>query len=392
MELRDSPEEAAFRQEVREFLKSELPDSFRGMGDAGEGIAGRFEAMREWRQKLAQKGWIAPAWPPEYGGAGMSVMQQFILNEEFAENRTPNVGGFGVSMVGPTLIVHGSEEQKKEHLSRILSGEVMWCQGFSEPNAGSDLASLQTRAVRDGDDYVINGQKTWTSVAQFAHWVFMLARTDPNAPKHRGISYFLVDMKSPGVEVRPLVDLSNRKMFNEVYFDNVRVPARNRVGEENRGWYIGTTTLDFERSSVGAAVGNRLAVEDIVRYALEHAGQGDCTLTRNPSIRLELGDRLVEAHVSRLMSYRVISMQSRGLIPNYEASMTKLFASELSQRIAHMGMKVIGLYGSIYGDKAPLRGRWGRSYLQSIGATIAAGTSEIQRNIIANRGLGLPRE
>jgi alkylation response protein AidB-like acyl-CoA dehydrogenase len=377
---------------VRDFLKNELPDSFRGMADAGEGIAGRFEAMREWRQKLAQKGWIAPAWPPEYGGAGMSVMQQFILNEEFAENRTPNVGGFGVSMVGPTLIVHGSEEQKKEHLGRILSGEVMWCQGFSEPNAGSDLASLQTRAVRDGDDYVINGQKTWTSVAQFAHWVFMLARTDPNAPKHRGISYFLVDMKSPGVEVRPLPDLSNRKMFNEVYFDNVRVPARNLVGEENRGWYIGTTTLDFERSSVGAAVGNRLAVEDIVNFAREHAGQGECTLTRNPSIRLDLGDRLVEAHVSRLMSYRVISMQSRGLIPNYESSMTKLFASELSQRIAHTGMKVIGLYGGIYGDKAPLRGRWGRSYLQSVGATIAAGTSEIQRNIIANRGLGLPRE
>jgi alkylation response protein AidB-like acyl-CoA dehydrogenase len=164
------------------------------------------------------------------------------------------------------------------------------------------------------------------------------------------------------------------------------------VGEENRGWYIGTTTLDFERSSVGAAVGNRLAVEDIVNFAREHAGQGECTLTRNPSIRLDLGDRLVEAHVSRLMSYRVISMQSRGLIPNYESSMTKLFASELSQRIAHTGMKVIGLYGGIYGDKAPLRGRWGRSYLQSVGATIAAGTSEIQRNIIANRGLGLPRE
>ena len=392
MELRDSPEEAAFRQEVREFLKKELPEQFRDMADVGEGLAGRFEAMREWRQKLAQKGWIAAAWPPEYGGAGLPVMQQFILNEEFAESRTPNVGGFGVSMVGPTLIVHGSEEQKKEHLSRILSGEVMWCQGFSEPNAGSDLASLQTRAVRDGDDYVINGQKIWTSVAQYAHWIFMLARTDPDAPKHRGISYFLVDMKSPGVEVRPLVDLSNRKMFNEVYFDNVRVPARNLVGEENRGWYIGTTTLDFERSSVGAAVGNRLAVEDIVKYAREHAGQGDCTLTRNPSIRLELGDRLVEAHVSRLMSYRVISMQSRGLIPNYESSMTKLFASELSQRIAHTGMKVIGLYGGIYGDKAPLRGRWGRSYLQSVGATIAAGTSEIQRNIIANRGLGLPRE
>jgi alkylation response protein AidB-like acyl-CoA dehydrogenase len=295
-------------------------------------------------------------------------------------------------MVGPTLIVHGTEEQKKEHLGRILSGEVMWCQGFSEPEAGSDLASLRTRAVRDGDDYVINGEKMWTSLAQYAHWMFMLARTNSDAPKHRGISYFLIDMKSPGIDVRPLVDLSNRHMFNEVYFDNVRVPARNLVGEEDRGWYIGTTTLDFERSSVGAAVQNRHAVEDIIRYAREHAGQGDCTLTRKPSLRWELADRLVEAHVAKLMSHRVVTMQARGLIPNYEASMTKLYASELTQRTAQTTMEVLGLYGGIYGDLAPRRGRWERAYLQSTGATIAAGTSEIQRNIIANRGLGLPRE
>jgi alkylation response protein AidB-like acyl-CoA dehydrogenase len=392
MEFRDSAEEAAFRQDVRDFLKKELPDRFKGMGDAGEGAAGQFEAMREWRQKLAQKGWIAPAWPKEYGGAGLPTMQQFILNEEFAETGTPNVGGFGVSMVGPTLIVHGSEEQKKEHLGRILSGEVLWCQGFSEPNSGSDLASLQARAVRDGDDYVINGQKIWTSLAQYAHWIFMLTRTNPDAPKHQGISYFLVDMKSPGVEVRPLVDLSNRKMFNEVYFDNVRVPARNLIGEENRGWYIATTTLDFERSSIGTAVGNRKAVEDVIQYARDHAGQGVSTLGRNPALRLELADRLVEAHVAKQMSYRVISMQARGLIPNYEASMTKLYASELSQRIANTAMKVIGLYGAIYGNLAPRRGRWERGYLQAVGATLAGGTSEIQRNIIANRGLGLPRE
>ena len=391
MEFRDSPEEAAFREEIRGFLKRELPDRFRGMG-GGEGPGAMFEAMREWREKLAGKGWIAPAWPKEYGGAGMSVVQQFILHEEFAEARAPDVGGFGVSMVGPTLIVAGTEEQKKEHLGRILSGEVMWCQGFSEPEAGSDLASLRTRAVRDGDDYVVNGQKIWTSLAQYAHWMFMLARTNPNAPKHRGISYFLIDMKSPGIDVRPLVDLSNRHMFNEVYFDNVRVPARNLVGEEDRGWYIGTTTLDFERSSVGAAVQNRHAVEEIVRYAREHAGQGDCTLTRNPALRWELADRMVEANVAKLMSHRVVSMQARGLIPNYEASMTKLYASELTQRTAQTTMKILGLYGGIYANLAPRRGRWERGYLQALGATIAAGTSEIQRNIIANRGLGLPRE
>jgi alkylation response protein AidB-like acyl-CoA dehydrogenase len=392
VEFRDSPEEAAFRGEIRDFLKRELPDRFRGMG-GGEGPGAMFEAIREWREKLAGKGWIAPAWPKEYGGANMSVMQQFILHEEFAEARAPDVGGFGVSMVGPTLIVAGTEEQKKEHLGRILSGEVMWCQGFSEPEAGSDLASLKTRAVRDGDDYVINGQKIWTSLAQYAHWMFMLARTNPDAPKHKGISYFLIDMKSPGIDVRPLVDLSNRKMFNEVYLDNVRVPARNLVGEEDRGWYIGTTTLDFERSSVGAAVQNRHAVEEIVKYAREHAGQGDCTLTRNPALRWELADRMVEANVAKLMSHRVVTMQARGLIPNYEASMTKLYASELTQRTGETAMKILGLYSGIYGtDLAPRRGRWERGYLQALGVTIAAGTSEIQRNIIANRGLGLPRE
>ncbi|HWQ27478.1 MAG TPA: acyl-CoA dehydrogenase family protein, partial [Dehalococcoidia bacterium] len=233
MDFRDTPEEAAFRKEVCEFLDRELPDALRNF-DPREDPGALREGLREWRKKLAARGWIAPAWPKEYGGAGLTVMQQFIMNEEFAEHRAPQVGGMGVSMVGPTLIVHGNEEQKKEHLPRILSGEVQWCQGFSEPGAGSDLASLQTRAVRDGDDYIINGQKIWTSGAHMADWMFMLARTDPDAPKHKGISYFLVDMKSPGITVRPLVNMAGSAAFNEVFFDNVRVPARNRVGEENR--------------------------------------------------------------------------------------------------------------------------------------------------------------
>ncbi|HXF50344.1 MAG TPA: acyl-CoA dehydrogenase [Dehalococcoidia bacterium] len=391
MDFRDTPEEAAFRKEVCDFLDRELPDSLKNV-DPREDPGALREGLREWRKKLAAKGWIAPAWPKEYGGAGMTVMQQFIMNEEFAEHRAPQVGGMGVSMVGPTLIVHGSEEQKKEHLPRILSGEVQWCQGFSEPGAGSDLASLQTRAVRDGDDYVINGQKIWTSGAQFADWMFMLARTDPEAPKHKGISYFLVDMKSPGITVRPLVNMAGSAAFNEVFFDNVRVPARNLVGEENRGWYIGTTTLDFERSSIGNAVGLRQTIDDLIRYGREHAGDGTSRLLREPSIRLELADRYVEVHVARLMSYRVISMQAKGLIPNHEASMTKLFTTELSQRIARTAVKLLGLYGQVYGERAPMRGRFERMYLQTVASTIAGGTSEIQRNIIATRGLGLPRD
>lgn len=392
MELRDAPEEATFRQEVREFLRTELRDEWKATPDEGEGdVAALYQRRRPWREKLAKRGWTAPAWPEEYGGAGLTVMQQFIMNEEFAEARAPARDIFGVGMVGPTLIVHGSEEQKKEHLSRILASQIRWCQGYSEPEAGSDLASLRTRAVRDGDDYVINGQKIWTSAAQYADWIFMLARTDPDAPKHKGISYFLLDMKTPGIEVRPLVDLSNRHLFNEVFFDNVRVPVRNRIGEENRGWYIGTTTLDFERSNVGAVIGNRLLVEALVKFVRENAGKAVCTLPRHQTLRLELADRMVEAHVARMLSLRVVALQAKGLIPNYEASVVKTYASELTQRICNTSLKALGLYATLQGDKAPQSGRFARGYLEALGATIAAGTSEIQRNIIAMRGLGLPR-
>jgi alkylation response protein AidB-like acyl-CoA dehydrogenase len=365
-----------------------------GGGEGGGDVRSRFEELREWRKKLSDKGWIAPAWPKEYGGAGLGVMEQFIMNEEMAVARAPQVGGMGTSMIGPTLIIHGDEAQKKEHLGRILSGEVQWCQGFSEPGSGSDLASLQTRAVRDGDDYVINGQKIWTSAAQYAHWMFMLARTDAEAPKHKGISYFLVDMKAPGVTVRPLVNLANAAFFSEVFFDNVRVPASNLVGEENRGWYIGTTTLDFERSSIGSSVGMRQLVDALIKFAGEHKKDGQSQIAREPTLKYELADRLMESQISRMLSYRVVTMQAKGMVPNYEASITKLFASELNQRIARTGMKVTGLYGQLLAgsEHAPVRGRYGGSYMQTLASTIAGGTSEIQRNIIATRGLGLPRD
>jgi alkylation response protein AidB-like acyl-CoA dehydrogenase len=392
MDFRDTPEEAAFRQEVREFLKTELKPEWKARADESEeDVAALYERRRPWREKVGKKGWTAAAWPQEYGGAGLTVMQQFIMNEEFAEARAPAKDIFGVGMVGPTLIVHGTEEQKKEHLPRILSGEVRWCQGYSEPEAGSDLASLRMRAVRDGDDYVLNGQKIWTSAAQWADWIFLLARTDADAPKHKGISYFLADMKTPGIEVRPLVDLLDRHLFNETFFEDVRVPARNRVGEENRGWYIGTTTLDFERSNVSAAVENRLLVEELVKFSQEHAGEGVCRLPRYRTLRFELADRMVEAHVARMLSFRVVSLQAQGLIPNYEASVVKTYASELAQRTYNSALKVLGLYGLLRGAEAPEHGRYGRGYLAALGSTIAAGTSEIQRNIIAMRGLGLPR-
>ena len=393
MDLRDTPEEAAWRQEVRAFIAKELPRSFKDEPLEPEDVAGLWDHpdMQTWRRKLVERGWIAPSWPKEYGGAALTLMQQFIMSEEMAGARAPAVGGMGISMVGPSLIVHGTEEQKKKFLPTILSGETFFCQGFSEPEAGSDLASLRTRAVRDGDDYVINGQKIWTSQAHRANWMFVLARTDPDVPKHKGISYFLLEMKTPGILVRPLRDITGGVLFNEVFFDNVRVPAKNIVGEENRGWYIAATTLDFERAnSASSVVIQRHRAKDLIRLAKEGGDQS--VLSRNPGLRLELADRMIEVELARLMAYQIVSMLGRGLIPNYQASMLKLFASELGQRISRTGMNVLGLYGGLYGREAPMKGRISRSYLSTLGSTIAAGTSEIQRNIIATRGLGLPRQ
>jgi alkylation response protein AidB-like acyl-CoA dehydrogenase len=329
----------------------------------------------------------------------MTVMEQFIFNEEFAEARAPRPFGIAVGFAGPTLIVHGTEEQKLKHLPEILSGEVVWCQGYSEPGAGSDLAGLQTRAVRDGDDYVVNGQKIWTSGAHWSKWMILLARTDPDAPKHKGISYFIVDMKAPGVEVRPLINMTGTHEFNEVFFDNVRIPRENLIGEENRGWYLAQTTLSFERSNIGSAVGARQTVEDFVKFARENKGQGITTLEHDPSVKYELTDRFLEAEVGRMMSYKIVSIQAKeGVAPGHEASVAKLFSTEMNQRIYRTAMKLLGLYGQLDRQKSdldkyvPLKGRVKYMYLRSVANTIEGGTSEIQRNIVATRGLGLPRD
>ena len=401
MDFRDTPEDAAFRKEVQEFLSSDYKAGEGGEARsayqaASEGGPEAMERYQKWMKKLSTKGWIAPAWPVEYGGAGMSIMQQFVFNEELAKARAPRPGGIGIAMAGPTIIVYGTDDQKKEHLSGMLSGDITWCQGFSEPGSGSDLASLQTSAVKDGDDYVVNGQKIWTSGAQYAQRMILLARTDPEAPKHKGISYFLLDMKSPGVTVRPLTNMANTQGFNEVFFDNVRIPAKDLLGEENRGWYIGTTTLDFERSSIGTSTAQTNAVEDLVLFIRERGGEA------HPTIKLELAERQIEAETARLLSYRVITLQNRGQVPNHEASAIKLYAGELGQRIAATGLKVAGLYGQLDGKSklgpdhaanryAPKRGKYVRGYLNAVAGTIAGGTSEVQRGIIAGRGLGLPR-
>ena len=389
MDFRDATEEAEFRSTVREFIGTNLPSDYRPADTAEEEEELGF--VKEWRAALGRQGWIAPHWPKEYGGAGMSVSEQFVFNEEMARARAPQAGGMGVQMIGPVLIRFGTDEQKAEHLPKITSDEVRWCQGYSEPGSGSDLASLQTRAVRDGDDYIIEGQKIWTSGAHRADWMFLLARTDPDAPKHRGISMFLMDMKSPGIQIQPLITMAGDHVFNQEYFDNVRVPAKNLVGEENRGWYVGAALLDFERSNIAASIRMRNTVDDLVEFAREGASRRGQPVSSE--IKNELADRAVDAEIARLVSYRLVSIQKRGEIPNYEASMNKLFRSEAGQRVAATGMKLAGMYGNLYRGSplAPLRGRLSHSYVSSVSGTIAAGTSEVNRNVIATRGLGLPR-
>jgi alkylation response protein AidB-like acyl-CoA dehydrogenase len=388
MDFRFSEEEEAFRKEVKEFLAREwtLPD-----WDPDK--AEDWQAARDFEKKLVAKGWLTMAWPKQYGGLEVSHMTQLIFRDEMAYAGAPIVDGQGISMVGPCVMVHGTDEQKERFLPPIAKGEVVWSQGFSEPNAGSDLASLQCRAVRDGDDYIVNGQKTWTTAAARSDWIHVLVRTDPDAPKHRGISYLLVDMKSPGITTQPIVNMTGYAGFHETYFEDVRVPVANRLGEENRGWYAAMTTLSFERSSIGFASGARRTLQELVQYCRETKRNGQ-PLIDDPRVRRKLANLAIEIDVARLISYNVAWLQSKGQVPIYESSAAKTFTTELRQRIANAGVQILGLYGQLDESSkwAPLRGRIKYQYLWTVGETIYAGSNEIQRNIIAQRGLGLPRE
>jgi alkylation response protein AidB-like acyl-CoA dehydrogenase len=388
MDFRLAAADEQFRGEVREFLAEHWSAEGSGFEAATRDA---FQAERGFQQQLAERGWLTLAWPKEFGGLGATHLQQLIFQEEVGRVGAPASNG-GISLVGPCLMVHGTEAQKRRFLPPIAHGEAYWCQGFSEPGSGSDLASLQTRAVRDGDDYVINGQKIWTSGAQFADWIHVLTRTDPDAPKHRGISYFMVDMKSPGISVRPIQQINGRSGFNETFFENVRVPRENMLGDENRGWYVAATTLDFERSGIGFVVGGERRLRQLLDFAREST-VGGVALFDEPRVRNRLAELQIEAEVGRWLAYRVAWMQSAGQIPNYEASMSKVYGSEFNQRVAAAGINMLGMFGGLQpGSRwAQLAGQLEDMYLSTVSFTIAAGTSEIQRNIIATRGLGLPR-
>ncbi len=392
MDFSWSAEEEAFREEIRDFLKAELPTGWNDTLVLDKEDDEYIQIAKEFTQKLGAKGWFTAHWPEEYGGLNWPFWQHFIMNEEMSTADAPIIGGNGPKFLGPTIIHYGSDAQKERFLPGIAKGEDLWVQGYSEPNSGSDLASLQTRAEEDGDEWVINGQKIWSSYGHYADWCFMLARTDPDASKHRGISNFLLDMKTPGVTVRPLINIAGTKGFNEIFFENVRVSKDALLGEKNRGWYMATTTLSYERTAIEAPARAQRILNDLVRYAKLTKRDGQ-TLADNTSVRQRLAQLAIEIDVARCLSYHVATSQSREEIPGPEAPANKVFTSEMIQRIAQVGMQMMGLYGQLeFNTKwAPLKGKIERLYLTSVSGTIAGGTSEIQRNIIAERGLGLPR-
>ncbi len=387
-----SQDEQAFRQEVAEFLDRELtPEVLREVEERGLPGPLYFRFQR----KLGARGWLGLTWPREYGGQDRSPMDRFIFIEQLAL-RGVEFRNLAESIVGPTLILYGTEEQKKEFLPRIASGELVFCLLYSEPHAGSDLASLEIRAQDRGDHYVLNGQKLFSSEADLADYGWIAARTDPGAPKHRGISVLITQMSAPGITVRPLISMAGDRRFNEVYFDNTRVSKDLLVGEENRGWYYLAVALDFERATAGAAafVGT---IQRTLRELADCAGgtrYGVRSLARSRLIRDELAQRAVELEVMRTLSYRVLWLLGQGQVPNYQAAAIKLFGSELAQRVVQTASTILGLYGQLGpgSPQTPLEGTIARFGLRSVSDTIRGGTSEIQRNIIAQRGLGMPTE
>ena len=390
MDFSFTREDEAFREEVASFVERELPWDWRERSVDPEEPEDAI-LVKQFKKKLSENGWLTMAWPQEYGGQAAPHIKQVVFNEEMAYRGVP-AGDAGVRMVGPILMLYGTEEQKRYFLPRIGQADIDWAQGYSEPDAGSDLASLQTRAVEDGDDFVVTGSKIWNGAHAGADWMFMLARTDPDAPKHRGISVFIVDMDTPGIEVRPILNMFDVHYFNQVFFDNVRVPKSNMIGERDRGWYVAATSLDFERSGVGRFASNQRSLEELIQVAKE-TEVGGRTLSGDPVIRHRLAELWTANEAGRAVAYNVAWMQSQGEVPNKEASASKLLGSEIAQRIHGLGVQMARMYGILdKGSKwAPLNGRLAREWMDSISFTIRAGTSEIQRNIIATRGLGLPR-
>lgn len=396
MYLGFTAEDEAFRQRLRTWLQENLPS---GWGTPAykqpETEDAIWEFRRQWEDRLYHAGWVGVSWPTEYGGMGLSLTQEVIFYEEYARAAAPDgVNDLGRGILGPTLILRGTDAQKKRFLPRILSNEEIWCQGYSEPNAGSDLASLQTRAVREGDVYVVNGQKIWTSYAHQSDWCFLLVRTDPTAPKHKGISFLLVDLKTPGITIRPIQDITTRRTFNEVFFDNVRVPVENIVGKENEGWPVSMAAASFERgvNLIHGQVSLRKQLRQLVTYATR-VRRGGRPALEHPGIQERFARVFMDVHIMRLNTYRNLTTVLRGEAPGPETSYNKLFFSEVQQRVFELAADLMGPLAQLGPNERTdsERARLLQAHLMSRCYTIVAGTSEIQRNVISERGLGLPR-
>jgi alkylation response protein AidB-like acyl-CoA dehydrogenase len=393
MDLNFTSEEEEFRLKVRSFLEENLPRSGLATGREGREDKGWLERSKAWQRKLHEAGYVALAWPKEYGGQAMEPVSQSIVNDEMVRARAPYlVGGSGLGMLGPTLISWGTEEQKQQHLPKILTAEEIWCQGYSEPGSGSDLASLRTRAEVEGDEFVVNGQKVWTSGAQYSDWMFCLVRTDTEAPKHRGISYILIDMHSPGITVRPLVQMTGDRGFNEVFFDSVRVPRKNLVGKLNEGWIVANATLFHERNMLGSASGSEQRFNRLLALASSMKRNGR-PLTQDPAIRNRLVDLEIRVHAMRYHAMRQLTDQIHGRNPGIEAMINKLVGTELNHDLATAAMEVMGDYSMLSRDEemALDNGYWPYEWMFSLGLVIGGGTSHIQKNIIAERGLKMPK-
>lgn len=385
MDFRDTPDEATFRKELRAWIAGNLPEGWRDRppnGRMDESVS------REWSKKLYEAGYAGLTWPKEFGGQGAPYTHQAIFLEESARAETPeHIGIIGLGMAGPTIIAHGTDEQKSAHLAPTLSGEEVWCQGFSEPGSGSDLASLRTKAEDAGDHYVVSGQKVWSSFAHIADYCILVVRTDPDVPKHKGITYLLVDMRSEGVEVRPLVQITGDPEFNEIFFTDVKVPKSNVVGEANAGWGVAMTTLLHERGTLGFALTARLEVlvGKLIALAAETGAASD------PLIRDRVARQWIELQALKFTNYRALTTLMKTGVPGPEGTIAKLHWSESNQRLGKLALDILGVRAQLDGEDSDWSGFWQYQQLRSRGNTIEAGTSEILRNIVAERVLGLPR-
>ena len=376
MDLTLSPSEESFRDELREWLAANHP------GREPEGDDAGFAFRRAWQRKLHDGGWAGVSWPTEYGGRGATLVEQAIYNEEIVRAQAPSAANvLGLAMGGPTVIAHGTDEQKRRYLEPILSAEEIWCQGFSEPDSGSDLASLKTRAVRHGDEWVVSGQKVWTTLAHHAKWCMLVARTDPDAPKHQGLTYFLMDMEQDAVQVRPLRQITGEAEFNELFMEEARIPQANIVGGEGNGWAVAITTLMHERATLafGLQVSVKLALRELMDVARKHRA------SRDPIVRDRLAQLYIESEVLRLNAYRGLTAIMRNGVPGPEGSLGKWQWAEVNQALSELAMDLRGSHGVLYDDT------WTFRFLRARANSIEGGTTEILKNIVAERVLGLPR-